>query len=62
MRIRFHPDKLWKDGMTEAEKATINAKSARIGQAADVLEDVDQVRCAQATLSAYTDREVEAEL
>ncbi|KAL9585894.1 MAG: hypothetical protein Q9212_001251 [Teloschistes hypoglaucus] len=43
MRIRFHPDKFCKDGMTEAEKATINAKSARIGQAADVLEDADQV-------------------
>ncbi|KAL9589791.1 MAG: hypothetical protein Q9203_001401 [Teloschistes exilis] len=62
MRIRFHPDKLWKDGMTEAEKATINAKSARIGQAADLLEDADQVRCAQAALSAYTDREAEAKL
>ncbi|KAI4258162.1 MAG: hypothetical protein LQ352_001319 [Teloschistes flavicans] len=42
MRIKFHPDRLWRDGMTEAEKAKISAKSARIGQATDLLEDPDQ--------------------
>ncbi|KAL8732223.1 MAG: hypothetical protein Q9181_004039 [Wetmoreana brouardii] len=41
-RVACHPDKHIREGMTEEEKAKINAKSARIGQAADVLENAEK--------------------
>ena len=40
----MHPDKLIKEGTTDEEKADINEKAARVGQAADILGDNAQVR------------------
>ncbi|MCJ1340390.1 hypothetical protein MMC09_005684 [Bachmanniomyces sp. S44760] len=39
LRISMHPDKLIKEGTTDEEKADINEKAARVGQAADILGD-----------------------
>lgn len=43
MRIRTHPDRLKKEGMSDGEKAKINERAAKVGQAADVLSDPKQV-------------------
>jgi preprotein translocase subunit Sec63 len=43
MRIKFHPDKLIKPGMSENEKTEINERAKRIGQAAEILMDPVQV-------------------
>ncbi|KAL8704044.1 MAG: hypothetical protein Q9201_002782 [Fulgogasparrea decipioides] len=42
-RVACHPDKHIREDMTEEERAKINAKSARIGQAADILENAEKV-------------------
>ncbi|KAL8760980.1 MAG: hypothetical protein Q9184_002866 [Pyrenodesmia sp. 2 TL-2023] len=39
MRIQTHPDKLLKAGMSEEEMVKINARSARVGQAHELLKD-----------------------
>lgn len=39
MRIKVHPDKLIKPGMSDSEIAKINDTAARVGQAAEDLLD-----------------------
>lgn len=39
MRIQTHPDKLLKAGMSEEEMVKIKARSARVGQAHELLKD-----------------------
>lgn len=43
MRIQTHPDRLLKPDLTEEEVEKVRARSARVGQAHDVLKDPDQV-------------------
>ncbi|KAL8987067.1 MAG: hypothetical protein Q9177_003694 [Variospora cf. flavescens] len=42
MRIQTHPDRLLEPGMMDSEKEKINAKSARVGQAHELLKDPAQ--------------------
>ena len=43
MRIKTHPDRLKKEGMSDEEKAKIDEAAAKVGQAADILSDPAQV-------------------
>lgn len=45
MRVKTHPDKLKKEGMSDEEKAKIDEDAAKVGQAADILSDPAQVSC-----------------
>lgn len=38
-RVEVHPDKLKKPGMSDSERAKIDAAAAEVGQAADVLSN-----------------------
>lgn len=50
MRIQTHPDRLLKPGMAESEKEKIKARSARVGQAHQLLKDPAQV-CTRLAIS-----------
>lgn len=41
-RVEVHPDKLKKSGMSDSERAKIDAAAAEVGQAADVLSNPEQ--------------------
>ena len=43
-RVEVHPDRLKNGGMSESERAEIDAAAAQVGQAADVLQDPEQKR------------------
>ena len=43
-RVEVHPDKLKKEGMSESERAKIDEAAAKVGQAADVLQNPEQKR------------------
>ena len=43
MRIKKHPDRLKKPGMSPEEEAEIDAAAAAVGQASDILKDPKQV-------------------
>lgn len=43
-RVEVHPDRLKKVGMSDSERAKIDAAAAKIGQAADVLQNPEQKR------------------
>ena len=43
-RVEVHPDKLKKEGMSESERAKIDEAAAKVGQAADVLQNLEQKR------------------
>ena len=43
MRVKCHPDKMKKPGMSDKELAEIDAKAAQVGQAADTLSDPNAV-------------------
>ena len=43
MRIKTHPDKFKKPDMAEEEKQKIDAEASKVGWAADVLSDPEQV-------------------
>ena len=40
-RVEVHPDKLKKEGMSDSECAEIDAAAAKVGQAADVLTNLE---------------------
>lgn len=40
-RVEVHPDKLKEVGMSDSERADIDAAAAKVGQAADVLQDAE---------------------
>lgn len=41
-RVEVHPDRLKKAGMSDSERAEIDAAAAKVGQAADVLQNPEQ--------------------
>ena len=43
-RVEVHPDRLKKEGMDESELAKIDAVAAKVGQAAEVLQNAEQKR------------------
>ena len=43
-RVEVHPDRLKKEGMDESEFAKIDAVAAKVGQAAEVLQNAEQKR------------------
>ena len=43
-RVEVHPDRLKKEGMDESELAKIDAMAAKVGQAAEVLQNAEQKR------------------
>ncbi|KAL9014229.1 MAG: hypothetical protein Q9173_001112 [Seirophora scorigena] len=53
MRIQTHPDRLLKPGMAESEKEKIKARSARVGQAHQLLKDPAQRHCYDAEIREW---------
>ena len=43
-RVEVHPDRLKKEGMDESQLAKIDAEAAKVGQAAEVLQNAEQKR------------------
>lgn len=41
-RVEVHPDKLKKPGMSDSEQAKIDGEAAKVGEAADVLQNPQQ--------------------
>ena len=41
-RVEVHPDKLKRPGMSDSERDKIDAGAAQVGQAADVLQNLEQ--------------------